>query len=75
MAQLPTDNSIHAIADSLAAKAQDVRITSTPPGQYWDGVSGIYNVKLPADTDATAGHDGDDSHKSGLLGIVCEPIS
>jgi len=74
MAQLPTDNSIHAIADSLAAKAQDARITTMPPGQYWDGVSGIYNVKLPADADAITGRD-DDSHKSGLLGIVCEPIS
>jgi len=75
MSQLPTDNSIHAIADSLTAKAQDARITSTPPGQYWDGVSGMYNVKLPADADAIAGHDDDDSFKSGLLGIVCEPIS
>ena len=43
--------------------------------QYWDGVSGMYNIKPPSE-DQLPGPQGDDpSHKSGLLGIVCEPIS
>lgn len=75
MAQQPADNSIHAIAGNLAASPRDARMTTTPPGQYWDGVSGLYNVKLPVDADGAAAHDDDAPHESGLLGIVCEPIN
>lgn len=71
----PTPNStIHDVARDLATRWQDQAPTPARPGQYWDGIAGLYNVKPTTDAD-TAGSDTDPNHQSGLLGIACEPIS
>lgn len=75
MSQDHDPNSIHATARELANKPQSSS-NKTPCGQYWDGVAGLYNVKPVTDGDASEPHSADDPNfKSGLLGIVCEPIS